>query len=161
APYDELCAEHDGHAERLARTTQLVLREEAELGQVLDPAGGSYFLEALTDQLARKAWAVMQEIEHLGGVPRGLADGSIQERVAAGAEARRAALATGALGMVAVNRYPSPFEGGPDAPCAPGPSEELARDAAPYEAIRARAAALPSERRRARVVAVGDARALR
>ena len=87
APYDELCRAPDPHAERLARTTQLVLREEAALGRVLDPAGGSYFLESLTDQLARQAWAVMQEIEHLGGVPRGLADGSIRERVAAGAEA--------------------------------------------------------------------------
>lgn len=164
APYDELCREHDHHAERLARTTQLVLREEAELGRVLDPAGGSYFLESLTDQLARKAWAAMQEIEHLGGVPRGLADGSIAERVAAGAEARRKGLATGALGMVAVNRYPSP-----DAPCTArgelAVALELAvppmRDAAPFEAIRARAAALPPEKRRALVVAVGDARALR
>ena len=156
APYDELCRERDPHAERLARTTQLVLREEAALGRVLDPAGGSYFLESLTDQLAREAWAVMQEIEHLGGVPRGLADGSIRERVAAGAEARRQVLATGALGMVAVNRYPSP-----DAPCEAAPMEGLARDAAPFEAIRARAAALPPERRRAVLVSVGDARALR
>ena len=156
APYDELCREHDHHAERLARTTQLVLREEAELGRVLDPGGGSYFLESLTDQLARKAWAVMQEIEHLGGLPRGLADGSIDERVAAGAEARRKGLTTGALGMVAVNRYPSP-----DAPCLASESLPPMRDAAPFEAIRSRTAALPLEKRRALVVAVGDARALR
>lgn len=163
APYDELCEPHDPHAERLARRTQHVLREEAELGRVLDPAGGSYFLEALTEKLAREAWGVMQEVDHLGGIVRGLTDGSIAERVQAGRQARQSALATGKLGMVAVNRYPSPGE-----PCAARASVEpaekaigLARDAAPFEALRARAAALPPERRRALVLGIGEARALR
>lgn len=163
APYDELCDEQDAHAERLARMTQHVLREEAELGRVLDPAGGSYFLESLTDELARRAWAVMQEIDHLGGVPHGLADGSIAERVRAGAEARQRAIATGAQAMVAVSRYPSPGEpcGAYDAKASSELAIAPARDAEAFERIRARAAALPPERRRATVLGVGDARALR
>lgn len=107
-PYDELAGPPSAHAERLARTTQLVLREEAQLGRVLDPAGGSYFLEALTDRLARGAWSALQAIEHLGGVVRGLIDGSIAERVARDAEDRRRALAARERGIVAVSRYPSP-----------------------------------------------------
>lgn len=203
APYDALSPSPGPHAARLARTTQLVMRHEAHLGRVLDPAGGSYFLEALTDDLARRAWAAMQEIEHFGGVARGLVDGAVAERVLEGAEARRRAVATGAQGVVAVNRYPSseaptqlteppasteaPGDGASDS-LGEGPvldrltargasfaaltaalSEAGARavsippmrDAAPFEALRGRAADLPSERRRAWVIGVGDPAALR
>lgn len=159
-PYDELTGAPSAHAERLARNTQLVLREEARLGAVLDPAGGSYFLETLTDRLARGAWREMQEIEHLGGVARGLSDGSVAERARAGAEARRRAAATRARGLVGVSRYPSPEV---LAPAEAGPTAFAIaprRDAEPYEALRRRAAALPDEARRALVFGVGEPRAL-
>ncbi len=160
-PYDELTGAPSPHAERLARNTQHVLREEARLGAVLDPAGGSYFLEALTEQLARGAWREMQEIEHLGGVARGLADGSVAERVRAGAEARRRAAAVRERGIVGVSRYPSPelLAPGEPEPAAPPPAVAPHRDAAPYEALRRRAAALPEEARRALVLGVGERRA--
>jgi methylmalonyl-CoA mutase len=205
APHDELAGAPSEHAEHLARTTQLLLREEAHLGQVLDPAGGSYFLESLTDRLARSAWLVLQELEHLGGVPRALADGSLAERVRTAAEQRRRAVATRTRVLVGVNRYPAPEppSAGPSVSAPPstvateGPSsvrdaatgavvtavqaagdvpfealtaalgeaepasvERLApmREAEPFEALRARVAALAD--RRVQLVAVGEAREL-
>ncbi len=106
APHDEL-TDAGPHAARLARNTQLVLREEGQLGRVLDPAGGSYFIESLTDAIARRAWAELQEIDHLGGVFRGLRDGSIAERLERCRAARASAIATRARVMIGVNRYPS------------------------------------------------------
>jgi methylmalonyl-CoA mutase len=139
--HDELDGPPSAHAERLARNTQLLMREESHLGQVLDPSGGSYFLEALTDRIARAAWLVLQEIEHLGGVPRALADGSLLERVRSSADARRRALATRTRALVGVSRYPSP-EAGVAAPSAEEPPEAVssAEGAAPTEAAPTEAA---------------------
>lgn len=203
-PYDALSDTPDPLADRLARTTQLVMRHEALLDRVLDPAGGSYFLENLTEELARRAWSVMQEIERSGGVPHALADGAIAARVRAGADARRHAAATREQAMVGVSRYPSPGDVPPTTSTTPEPPavtvspvrlasgpvldalraklddatlDELAaalasddaaravriepmRDAAPFEALRRRASALASDRRRADVLAVGDARTI-
>ena len=78
-------------ARRQSRNIQLVLREEAGLGRVIDPAGGSAALEALTDELARGAWAHLQEIEAAGGVVRALETGVVArwvERTCAEAAAR-------------------------------------------------------------------------
>ncbi len=160
APYDALSGTPSAHAERLARNTQLLMREESQLGRVLDPAGGSYFLEELTDSLARSAWVELGMIEHLGGMERGLADGSIAERVAKGAEVRRRAVATRERGVVGVSRYPSPEAPAVVPEPAAGPLAPM-RDAEPFERIRLAAAALPDERRRALVLGVGDARALK
>lgn len=66
---------------RVARNTHHVLGEEAHLGDVLDPAGGSWYLEALTDQLARAAWAEMQAIEAAGGAAEVLTSGWLRERL--------------------------------------------------------------------------------
>lgn len=73
----------DGFARRLARNTQLILLEESNLGKVTDPAAGSGGIETLTDELARAAWALFQEIEATGGAFAALTSGLIQQRVAA------------------------------------------------------------------------------
>jgi len=70
APYDVLFAEANEFSARLARNLSVLLREEASLGAVQDPAAGSYFLETLTDQLAREAWAQFQRLEASGGLPK-------------------------------------------------------------------------------------------
>jgi methylmalonyl-CoA mutase len=70
APFDSLFAEANDFSARLARNLSIILREEAGLGRVQDPAAGSYYLETLTDQLAREAWATFQRIEALGGLPK-------------------------------------------------------------------------------------------
>ena len=70
APFDALFAEVNDFSERLARNLSVLLREEAGLGRVQDPAAGSYFLETLTDQLAQEAWTLFQRMEAAGGLPQ-------------------------------------------------------------------------------------------
>ena len=80
-------------ARRQARNTQLILMEEANLGRVADPAGGAWFLESLSDQIARAAWTEFQAIEAAGGVVAALGSGVVQAKVAEAREARLAAIA--------------------------------------------------------------------
>lgn len=87
-------------ARRQARNTQLVLMEEAHLGRVADPAGGAWFLEDLTDKLARAAWAEFQAIEAAGGIVEALASGAIQSKVKAARVAPEK--------ILGVNLFPNP-----------------------------------------------------
>ncbi|MDB5448847.1 MAG: mutA, partial [Phenylobacterium sp.] len=75
-------------ARRQSRNTQLVLMEEAHVGRVADPAAGSGYVEAMTDQLARAAWAKLQEIEAAGGLAAALSSGLIAREVDAAKAAR-------------------------------------------------------------------------
>jgi methylmalonyl-CoA mutase len=67
APFDECCRMPDEASRRLARNTQIILKQEAFLARVADPGGGSYYLETLTDSIAASAWQLLQEIESAGG----------------------------------------------------------------------------------------------
>ena len=67
APFDACYKRPDEASRRLARNTQLLLKHEAWLGRVADAAGGSYYVETITDFLAREGWKIMQEIEARGG----------------------------------------------------------------------------------------------
>jgi methylmalonyl-CoA mutase len=89
-PFDHALGQPDGFARRLARNTQLVLREESGLGRVLDPLGGAGLIEALTRQLAREAWSLFQTIDGGGGMAESLRRGAVQEWVAASRAAREA-----------------------------------------------------------------------
>lgn len=100
----------DAFARRIARNTQLILRDESHLGFVSDPAAGSGGIEALTDALCEKAWAEFQEIEAAGGLFEMLVSGGIQARVRQSAAARDQRLAEGALPVVGTTRYPPPEE---------------------------------------------------
>ncbi|HUT79433.1 MAG TPA: methylmalonyl-CoA mutase family protein, partial [Polyangia bacterium] len=104
-PYDALWRTPDEFSRRVARNTQVVLREEAGLGRVCDPAGGSYYAEWLTDQVACHAWALFGEIERAGGMAAALAAGLPQGRIAATAAARRAALGARKAVLVGTNQY--------------------------------------------------------
>ena len=75
-PFDAVIGLPDALARRVARNTQLVLQEESHIASVTDPAGGSYFIEQLTNQLTDRAWARFQEIEAAGGMAAVLLDGS-------------------------------------------------------------------------------------
>lgn len=79
----------DRAARRIARNTQLVLQQESSLSRVIDPAGGSWAIESLTDAMAQEAWTLFQGIEAEGGMLAAIESGRIQERIAAVA-ARRA-----------------------------------------------------------------------
>ncbi|ORA83462.1 methylmalonyl-CoA mutase small subunit [Mycolicibacter kumamotonensis] len=97
-----------GFARRIARNTQLLLLEESHLGQVLDPAGGSWFVEDLTEQLAQQAWRQFQELEKraaLGGFEA--AREHLAERIAAVAAARADDIAHRRNAITGVNEYPN------------------------------------------------------
>lgn len=78
APYDECYKAPDEASRRLARNTQILLKQEALLSRVADPGGGSYCLEVITDFIARESWKTMQAIEAAGGYRKARADGQIE-----------------------------------------------------------------------------------
>ncbi|MCU1615797.1 MAG: mutA [Frankiales bacterium] len=83
APFDAALGLPDAFSRRIARNTQSLLVEEGSLARVLDPAGGSWYVEALTEDLAQAAWAWFTEIERAGGLQRALAGGLVRDRIAA------------------------------------------------------------------------------
>jgi methylmalonyl-CoA mutase len=92
-------------ARRQARNTQLVLMEEANLGRVADPAGGAWYLETLTSDLARAAWERFQAIEAAGGLAAALESGLIAREVTAGRETLKADIAEGRTKIVGVTHF--------------------------------------------------------
>ncbi len=78
--FNELTGE-DEFSRRIARNSQLILKEESYLGQVADPARGSYYVEALTNELAKAGWELFQQIEAKGGMLKALQTGFIQEQI--------------------------------------------------------------------------------
>jgi methylmalonyl-CoA mutase len=89
SPFDEAIQQADEFSRRIARNTQLILLEESHLGKVIDPAGGSYYVESLTSQLAEEAWKLFQQIEAKGGIIKALEDGFVQAEVEKVAELRK------------------------------------------------------------------------
>ncbi len=113
AAYDAVLGQDTPRGRRLARNTQLILDRECHLAQVIDPGGGSYYIEALTDDLARSAWTIFQELEGEGGMLQALLEGGVHKRVAASAEARRRKLRTRKLAQVGVSEFPAANESAP------------------------------------------------
>lgn len=93
-------------ARRVARNTQHVLLEECRLGHVADPAGGSWFVEKLTRELADKAWALMQQIEAQGGIVAALQSGWLQGAIGEARTARQRAIATRRETITGVTDFP-------------------------------------------------------
>ena len=81
-PFDTAIGRPEDFSRRIARNTQAVLHDESSLARVTDAAGGSWFVESLTDALAEAAWAVFTAVERSGGVLAGLADGSVDAMLA-------------------------------------------------------------------------------
>ncbi|MFZ5494373.1 MAG: methylmalonyl-CoA mutase family protein [Verrucomicrobiota bacterium] len=106
APFDECFRVPDDFSRRLARNIQLILAEECGLGRVVDPAGGSWYVEALTRQLAAKAWALFQEVERRGGMAAAIRAGFPQETVDKLAAERIAAVETRRDGVIGANLHP-------------------------------------------------------
>lgn len=99
---------HSGElARRQSRNAQLVLMDEAGVGRVVDPAGGAWAIEAMTDDLARAGWAAFQAIEADGGLLAALGSGRIAADVAASLQARRAAVAAKTDKIIGVTVFPS------------------------------------------------------
>lgn len=96
----------DAFARRFARNTQLVLLEESNLWRVADPAAGSGAIEALTNELAKTAWALFQEIEREGGMAASLMGGHLQTRIAAMRETRQRDIATRKTALTGTSEFP-------------------------------------------------------
>lgn len=126
-PFDAAIGLPDDLARRIARNTQLVLQEESHIALVSDPAGGSYYVESLTDELAARAWARFQEIQARGGLSAGLLDGSIAAALAAIREARMANIAKRKDPLTGVSEFPNLGEAALDRPV---PDVAKLRDAA-------------------------------
>ncbi|MFN7951483.1 MAG: methylmalonyl-CoA mutase family protein [bacterium] len=107
APFDHALRPSDGHSQRVARNTHALLRDESHLAKVQDPGGGSYFVESLTDAIARKAWGVLQQIEKEGGLAAALASGRAQALVVARSGERRAAASKRLEPLIGVSKFPN------------------------------------------------------
>lgn len=105
-PYDAALGLPDPLARRIARTTQLVLLQEAHAAKVADPAGGSWYVERLTEELARAAWAWFREIERAGGLPAALHSGFVADRLAATWSVRASNIAYRRDTITGVSEYP-------------------------------------------------------
>jgi len=125
-PFDGLAGSPSELAQRVARNTQLVLREESHLAEVIDPAGGSWFVETLTEQLERAAWDLFQRIEREGGIVAALGSGRLVDSIRDEAQELRQRVSTRKIPIVGVSEFPNPGE------------EPLERDRVGDEEIRQR-----------------------
>ena len=127
-PMDVAVGLSDDSSRRLARNTQLILQEDCHLNQIVDPAGGSWFLERLTDEMAGKAWSLLQQVEGLGGMMKAATSGWIVDQIQAVEKRREQDIATRKAAITGVSEHPDVFE------------KELSRPTPNYSELRAKAA---------------------
>ncbi len=142
-PFDHAAGLPTPFSRRIARNTQVIAAEESHLGRVMDPAGGSWYVENLTDELAQEAWKLVGELEAAGGMAEALASGDVAARIDATRQARAAKLATRGIELTGVSMFPMAGEkrfaakARPQAPALGGLKQ--IRDAEVFETLRERA----------------------
>ncbi len=109
-PFDITYKQPDEFSERIARNQQLLLKEESRFNKIVDPAGGSYYIETLTASIAEEAWKLFLEVEDAGGFYAALRSGFVQNTVNAAAESRRTAIARRKEILLGTNQYPNIHE---------------------------------------------------
>jgi len=102
---DEAIALPTDFSARIARETQIFLQEETKITKTVDPWAGSYYVEYLTDQLAQKAWALMEEVEELGGMTKAIEAGIPKMRIEQAAARKQARIDSGQDVIVGVNKF--------------------------------------------------------
>ena len=102
---DEAIALPTEFSSRIARNTQLILQEETGVTNVVDPLAGSYYVEKLTHDLAEAAWAIIEEVEEMGGMTKAVASGMPKLRIEEAAATRQANIDRGTEVIVGVNKY--------------------------------------------------------
>ncbi len=146
-PFDAAFREPSDFSERIARNTQIILKEEAYFDKVADPAAGSYYIEMLTDSMVAASWDLFLEVEKKGGFLAAFREGWIQEKVEEAAARRDQNLALRKDILVGTNQYPNMQELSTDPATAsagttvqPGPLKPLvpSRAAVALEEIRLR-----------------------
>ncbi|HWI27174.1 MAG TPA: methylmalonyl-CoA mutase, partial [Stellaceae bacterium] len=105
--FDEALALPTPFSAKIARNTQLVIAEESGVSQVVDPLGGSYYVESLTHAVAEAAWALIEEVEALGGMTKAVESGMPKLRIEESAARRQARIDRGEEVIVGVNKYRS------------------------------------------------------
>lgn len=145
---DQLTVQPFGFDEHLALNVQRLLQEESHLDAVADPAGGSYYVEALTDAIAQAAWKLFQDVEAAGGWSKAVAAGTVEKALAESRAGRAKALSSRRRALVGVNNYPNLMEKEPEVPAPALASADKgalpfapSRLAEPFEAIRLRTVA--------------------
>lgn len=131
-PYDDVLESPGELGRRVARNTGAILLDESRLGAVPDPAGGSWFVESLTDGLAGAAWDWFTEIEHAGGAAAALESGLVEKRLAETRDRRRDDIASGRTTIVGVTAFPDPDET-PHRPAGPDGAPSRHRYAEDFE----------------------------
>ncbi|MFV2174512.1 methylmalonyl-CoA mutase family protein [Actinomadura sp. LOL_016] len=140
-PFDARLGLPDDFARRIARNTQTLLLEESSLARVVDPAGGSWYAERLTEDLARAAWDRFTEIERAGGLAAALESGFVADRIAATWARRRKDVARRRAPLTGVSEFPNLAEKLPErepAPARPGGGLPVVTYAQDFEALRDR-----------------------
>ncbi len=147
-PFTYPLGETDSFARRVARNIQIVCQEESNLGRVGDPAGGSWYVEKLTEDLAQKAWSLFQDIEQHGGMAAALQSGTVQSDIAKSADIKAKAVTTGRAELTGVSAFPLLGDDGvslgpwpkvdaaPPKPAVTVPPLRQVRLAEPFEALR-------------------------
>ena len=107
---DEAIALPTDFSARIARNTQIYIQEETGVTRVVDPWAGSYYVESLTHELMHRAWALIEEVESLGGMTRAIEAGLPKLRIEEAAARRQARIDSGREILVGVNAYPNPDE---------------------------------------------------
>lgn len=126
-PFDHAAGLPDTFSRRIARNTVLILQEESHLHRVMDPAGGSWFLEKLTRDMAEKAWDIFQQIESAGGMLAALTSGWVAEQIDSAYAPRAKDIAKRKEGITGVSEFPNLRE---DDVSHPPPDLEALRSAA-------------------------------
>jgi methylmalonyl-CoA mutase len=109
-PFDEPYKSPDGFSRRLARNTQLILKKESWFDRSVDPAGGAWYVEALTGSIAREAWKLIQQVENAGGFHTAWRNGAIRKEIDRSRAAKQAAIASRRRTLVGTNHYANPEE---------------------------------------------------
>lgn len=109
-PFDQTFEHPDDFSRRIARNSQIILKEEAYFDKVADPAAGSYYIETLTDKIAKAAWRCFQELEQQGGMLKSIRGGYPQTTIEESRKERDRAIATRSRIFVGTNQYPNEEE---------------------------------------------------
>ena len=108
--FDEAIALPTDESARIARNTQLILQNETGVTNTVDPLAGSYFIESLTDELSKKAWEIIEEIESLGGMTKAVKAGIPKLKIEESATKKQAKVDSGSRVVVGVNKFKNPKE---------------------------------------------------
>jgi len=108
--FDEAIALPTDESARIARNTQLILQNETGVTKTVDPLAGSYFVENLTEELSKKAWEIITEIEELGGMTKAVKAGIPKLKIEESATKKQAKVDSGSRVVVGVNKYKNPKE---------------------------------------------------